>query len=89
MANGAVWHYYEIDGLKLFVTVLFSLAVGVVFCIPIVLLGLDFLSRGSRVALIVVFVLAFGSTAAWWFREPSWPVAVMIAYAAALVSVEL
>lgn len=89
MGNGEVRHYYDIDDLKLFVAILFSLAVGVVFCIPIVLLGLDFLPLESRVALIVVFVLAFGCTAAWWFREPSWPVAVMVAYAAVLVSVDL
>lgn len=81
--------YYEIEGLKLFVTILCSLVLGVFFCIPIVIMALDFAPREVHVILIVSFVLAFGLGLSWTLREPTLPAVLMIGYMAALVNVNV
>lgn len=89
MSDGTIRHGYLIESLNLVVTILCTLVVGVVFCVPMVVLALDFTTREVDVALIITFILSLGCAAAWWVEEPALPIALMIAYAAVLFSVNV
>jgi hypothetical protein len=78
---------YDKDGLILFVTILFTLVVGVFFCVPIVIMGLEFCSREVHVALSVLFAVASGLGLVWWQKDPLWSAALVVAYMSAMVNV--
>ena len=89
MSDGTIRHGYLIERLDLVVVILCILVVGVVFCIPMAVLALDFTTREVDVALIITFVLSLGCATAWWEREPVLSIVLMIAYAAVLVNVNV
>ena len=78
---------YNIEGLILFVNILFTLVVGVFFCEPIVIMGLSFCSREVHVGLSVLFAVVSGLGLVWWQKDPLWSAALMVAYVAAMANV--
>lgn len=65
------------------------ICMGIFFCIPVVIIALDFATTVVHVCLIVSFVIVFGVTIGWSSSSVLFPVALMIAYFAVLVNIDV
>lgn len=87
--EGMTFDPYNEERLKLCVAGFFSLATGVFFCIPIVIMALDFCSREVHVGLLLAFLPTWAVWVGWWLGGSPFTVGIIIAYAAILVNVNV